>query len=196
MVELHKPDGGLIERLQLPAIGTAAGFGGERKDTETFFQFSNFVTPGTIYRLDLATRQGGAVSRAEAEVRSGGVRDEAGLLHEQGRDAGADVRDGKEGDQAGRAESDAAVCVWRLQHLADAGVQRGPAVVDGDGRGLCAGEPARRRRVRRGVARGRDEAEEAECVRRLHRGGGVADCEQVHVARRSWRSTAEATAGC
>ncbi len=57
MVELHDPDGGLIERLALPAIGTARGFGGERKDEETFFQFSSFVTPGTIYRLDMKTRK-------------------------------------------------------------------------------------------------------------------------------------------
>ncbi len=57
MVELHRPDGGLIERLTLPSIGTATGFGGERRDKETFFQFSNFVTPGTIYRLDMATRK-------------------------------------------------------------------------------------------------------------------------------------------
>ena len=57
MVELHRPDGGLIERLTLPAIGKAAGFGGRQKDDETFFQFSNFVLPGTIYRLDLRTRK-------------------------------------------------------------------------------------------------------------------------------------------
>ncbi len=57
MVELHKPDGGLIERLKLPAIGAASGFGGERKHGETFFQFSNFVTPGTIYKLDVLTRK-------------------------------------------------------------------------------------------------------------------------------------------
>lgn len=57
MVELHQPDGGLIERLKLPAIGAAAGFGGKRKDKETFFQFTNFVTPGTIYRLDMTTRK-------------------------------------------------------------------------------------------------------------------------------------------
>ena len=56
-VELHKPDGGFIERVKLPAIGTAAGFGGEQKDRETFFQFSNFTTPGTIYRFDLTTRK-------------------------------------------------------------------------------------------------------------------------------------------
>ena len=56
-VELHNLDGSLIERLALPAIGTAYGFGGLRKDTETIYQFSNFTTPGTTYRLDMKTRK-------------------------------------------------------------------------------------------------------------------------------------------
>jgi prolyl oligopeptidase len=56
-VELHNLDGSLIERLALPAIGTAYGFGGLRKDTETFYQFSNFTTPGTTYRLDMKARK-------------------------------------------------------------------------------------------------------------------------------------------
>ncbi len=57
MVELHTRDGRLIERLALPAIGTAAGFSGRRTDTETFFQFTNFTTPPTIYRLDMKTKK-------------------------------------------------------------------------------------------------------------------------------------------
>jgi len=57
VVELHTLDGALIERLALPAIGTASGFGGRREDTETFYQFSNFTTPGTTYRLDMKTRR-------------------------------------------------------------------------------------------------------------------------------------------
>jgi prolyl oligopeptidase len=57
LVELRRLDGSLIERLALPAIGTAYGFGGRREDTETFYQFSNFTTPGTTYRLDMKTRQ-------------------------------------------------------------------------------------------------------------------------------------------
>jgi prolyl oligopeptidase len=57
MVMLYSADGALLERLDLPAIGTAAGFEGKRTDTETFYQFSNFTTPGTIYRLDMKTRQ-------------------------------------------------------------------------------------------------------------------------------------------
>ena len=57
VVALHGRDGGLIERLALPAIGTARGFGGRREDTETFYQFSNFTTPGTTYRLEMKTRR-------------------------------------------------------------------------------------------------------------------------------------------
>jgi prolyl oligopeptidase len=57
LVELRRLDGSLIEQLQLPKIGTAAGFGGLRKDTETFYQFSNFTTPGVTYRLDMKTRK-------------------------------------------------------------------------------------------------------------------------------------------
>jgi prolyl oligopeptidase len=56
-VELMRLDGSPIEQLHLPAIGTAYGFGGLRKDTETFYQFSNFTTPGTTYRLDMKTRK-------------------------------------------------------------------------------------------------------------------------------------------
>ena len=55
LIHLHTRDGKLIQKLTLPAIGTAGGFGGRIDDTETFFQFSNFTTPGTIYRLDLKT---------------------------------------------------------------------------------------------------------------------------------------------
>jgi prolyl oligopeptidase len=57
LVELRRLDGSLIERLALPAIGTAYGFSGRREDTETFYQFSNFTTPGTTYRLEMKTRK-------------------------------------------------------------------------------------------------------------------------------------------
>ena len=38
-----------------PAIGTASGFGGQRTDTETFYSFSSFATPPSIYRYDMVT---------------------------------------------------------------------------------------------------------------------------------------------
>src|SRR5882757_229205 len=55
LVELHAPDGALRQRLELPGIGTVGGFGGRRAEEETFFAFTNFTTPGVIYRLDMKT---------------------------------------------------------------------------------------------------------------------------------------------
>ena len=41
--------------VELPGLGTASGFGGKRRDRETFYSFTWFTTPGTIYRYDVAT---------------------------------------------------------------------------------------------------------------------------------------------
>jgi prolyl oligopeptidase len=46
-----KPDG----KVTLPGIGAAGGFGGEADNPETFFTFTSYTTPTTIYRYDVAT---------------------------------------------------------------------------------------------------------------------------------------------
>ena len=53
VVRLHGLDGAPKGTLPLPGIGTVGGFGGRSKDAETFFAFTNFTTPGVVYRLDL-----------------------------------------------------------------------------------------------------------------------------------------------
>jgi len=57
VVKLFAPDGAFVREVQLPGIGTAAGFGGRRADTETFYTFSSFATPPSTYRYDLITGQ-------------------------------------------------------------------------------------------------------------------------------------------
>jgi prolyl oligopeptidase len=42
-----------VREIALPGIGSVSGFGGKRGDTETFFSFTGFTTPTTIYRLDM-----------------------------------------------------------------------------------------------------------------------------------------------
>ncbi len=54
-VTVHALDGKLQSELALPTVGTASGFGGHRKDRETFYVFNGFLAPPTIYRLELAT---------------------------------------------------------------------------------------------------------------------------------------------
>jgi prolyl oligopeptidase len=46
-----KPDG----VVALPGIGTATGFGGELGNDETFFTFTSFNAPATVYRYDVKT---------------------------------------------------------------------------------------------------------------------------------------------
>ncbi|MEW6366917.1 MAG: prolyl oligopeptidase family serine peptidase [Acidobacteriota bacterium] len=47
--------GGLVRRLELPAIGSVEDIEGRRKDREIFFSFESFVSPQTIYRCDVPT---------------------------------------------------------------------------------------------------------------------------------------------
>ena len=56
-VTRHSVDGTLREPMQLPGVGTVVGFGGKQSASETFFSFTNYVTPSSIYRVDLATGQ-------------------------------------------------------------------------------------------------------------------------------------------
>jgi prolyl oligopeptidase len=54
---MYAPDGTFVREVAFPTLGTAAGFGGKRTDTETFFTFSSFATPPSIFRFDLLTGQ-------------------------------------------------------------------------------------------------------------------------------------------
>ncbi len=54
LVELHSRSGELLHAVKLPAIGTATGFTGRRTDKQSFFTFTNFTTPSTVLRLDVA----------------------------------------------------------------------------------------------------------------------------------------------
>jgi prolyl oligopeptidase len=45
--------GKAVREIALPGIGSVSGFGGKRGDTETFFSFTGFTTPTTIYRVDM-----------------------------------------------------------------------------------------------------------------------------------------------
>jgi prolyl oligopeptidase len=49
--------GNVIQEVELPGLGTVDGFRGRRTDRETFYLFTGFTTPGTIYRCDVGTGQ-------------------------------------------------------------------------------------------------------------------------------------------
>ena len=54
-VELFTPTGDPLGEVKLPGIGTAGGFGGDQDDKETFYAFTSYTTPTSIYHYDLVT---------------------------------------------------------------------------------------------------------------------------------------------
>ena len=54
-IKIFNLDGSFVREVELPGIGSAGGFGGKRYDTETFYSFTSFTTPPTIYRYDMVS---------------------------------------------------------------------------------------------------------------------------------------------
>lgn len=66
VVTVHDLTGKQLREISLPGIGTAGGFGGKSTDTETFYSFSGFTNPTTIYRYD--TKSGASTVFKQAQV--------------------------------------------------------------------------------------------------------------------------------
>ena len=54
-VKIYDATGKLVNEVGFPGIGSAEGFGGKATDKETFYAFTGFTTPTTIYRYDMTT---------------------------------------------------------------------------------------------------------------------------------------------
>ena len=46
-------DGNLVREIELPGVGSAGGFGAKKEDTELYYSFSNYNTPGNTYTYDI-----------------------------------------------------------------------------------------------------------------------------------------------
>jgi len=54
-VKIVRTDGSHVRDVELPGKGSAGGFGGKRSDLDTFYSYTSFNTPSTIYRYDIVT---------------------------------------------------------------------------------------------------------------------------------------------
>lgn len=66
-VKIYDTNGKFIRNVELPGIGSAGGFGGERTDKEVFYTFSSYNAPPTIYRYNLETGKSELFRRAEVK---------------------------------------------------------------------------------------------------------------------------------
>jgi len=53
ILRVFDTQGNLVDEPAVPGMGTITGFGGSPDDTDVFFHYASFATPGTIYRYDV-----------------------------------------------------------------------------------------------------------------------------------------------
>jgi prolyl oligopeptidase len=62
--------GKLVRNIELPGIGTASGFSAEKEETTLYYSFSNYITPGSIYKLDIKTGKSTLYQRPKVDFDS------------------------------------------------------------------------------------------------------------------------------
>ena len=66
-IKIFNLDGSFVREVELPGIGSAGGFGGKRYDTETFYTFTSFTTPNTVYRYDMVSGESRVFRKANVD---------------------------------------------------------------------------------------------------------------------------------
>ncbi|HPT11161.1 MAG TPA: prolyl oligopeptidase family serine peptidase [Bacteroidales bacterium] len=55
LVKQYDKEGKLVREITLPGPGSAAGFSSKKEDKEIYYSFQNYITPGTIYKMNPVT---------------------------------------------------------------------------------------------------------------------------------------------
>ena len=66
-IRIYDRSGKFVRNVELPGIGSAGGFGGKQKDTETFYTYNSFTAPPTIYRYYLTTGKSEVFRQADVK---------------------------------------------------------------------------------------------------------------------------------
>jgi prolyl oligopeptidase len=76
LVRLFSMDGKAAGEIAFPTLGKAAGFKGKRKDMETFYSFTSYLYPTTVFRYDIATGQSTVFRKPEIDFDPSGYETE------------------------------------------------------------------------------------------------------------------------
>ncbi len=67
-VVVFDQNGKQLNKVELPTIGTVGGFSGEKDDKETFFTFTSFTYPPTIYHYDVPNNKVTLFRKTEVDI--------------------------------------------------------------------------------------------------------------------------------
>ncbi len=66
-IKIFNLDGSFVRDVELPGIGSAGGFSGKPHDTETFYSYTSFTTPRTIYHYNMVTGESSLYRQPEVD---------------------------------------------------------------------------------------------------------------------------------
>lgn len=69
-IKIYDMFGNPVRDVELPGIGSAGGFSGKRYDKETFYSYSSFNSPPTIYRYNMETGKSTVFRKADVDFDS------------------------------------------------------------------------------------------------------------------------------
>ena len=67
LVRVFDLKGRAVREVRLPGIGSVSGFDGKRWERETFYAFTSFTSPGTVYRYDMKTGKSSVYRRPKVD---------------------------------------------------------------------------------------------------------------------------------
>ncbi len=80
-IKVFNLDGSWVRDLVLPGLGSAGGFDGDRADTETFYSFTSFTTPTTIYRYNMLTGESSVFRQPQVDFNPGDYESQQVFYH-------------------------------------------------------------------------------------------------------------------
>jgi len=64
---LYTIEGKLVRELKLPAIGTLAGFNGEKNNNTAYYGFTSFTFPSSVYKYDVTSGKSALIHASEVD---------------------------------------------------------------------------------------------------------------------------------
>ena len=196
VAQLYERDGRPVGSVPLPGLGRIEGFRGEGTQSETFFSYTDYLTPRQILRLDVPADQASLWRDAAGAGLERGFRHRAGVLLQQRRHARADVHHAPARPGARRQPAAAALRLRRLPPLTHAGLPSLDSGVARDGRRrtprpTCAAGVST---ARPGTVPARSRTSST-CSMTLSPRRSISSASTTPAVR-AWAPTAAATAGC
>lgn len=66
-ISVFDTEGKYLHDVELPTLGSAGGFGGKKEETETFYTFTSFTYPPTIYKYDVKNNRSELFRKADVK---------------------------------------------------------------------------------------------------------------------------------